>query len=128
MTTLQKVAHVDDDPSIRAVAKVALEKLGKFTLLSCASGEEAIASIPEFAPDMILLDVMMPGMDGLETLRRLRQLANLDTTPVVFMTAKVQPREVEDYRALGACDVIVKPFDPMQLADQLRSQWTKIHE
>lgn len=128
MTTLQKVAHVDDDPSIRAVAKVALEKLGKFTLLSCASGEEAIARIPEFAPDMILLDVMMPGMDGLETLRRLRQLANLDTTPVVFMTAKVQPREVEDYRALGACDVIVKPFDPMQLADQLRSQWTKIHE
>ena len=76
-----------------------------------------------FHPDLVLLDVMMPGMDGPETLRRLRELPSVARTPVVFMTAKVQSRDLERYHELGAAEVIFKPFDPMTLSDQVRRIW-----
>jgi CheY-like chemotaxis protein len=124
---LQRILHVEDDPSIQAVAKVALETVGGFQVLSCASGSEALQKVGEFAPDFILLDVMMPGMDGPQTLEKLREHIDLDRVPVVFMTAKVQPAEIEYYRGLGARDVIIKPFDPMQLAEQVRAIWSSPH-
>ncbi len=126
--TLMRVLYVEDDADIQAVAKLALEIVGKFTVKICSSGEEALKEAVSFAPDMILLDVMMPGMDGLTTLVRLRQLPELEKVPVAFMTAKVQPQEVEHYRSLGAVDVIAKPFDPMQLSSQVRSLWDKAHD
>jgi len=79
-----------------------------------------------FAPDLILLDVIMPGMDGLATLEALRRLPPSLETPVVFMTAKVQAQEVARYRQLGAADVIAKPFDPMTLSDSVRAIWRRI--
>jgi len=123
MSGLQRILHAEDDPSIQAVAKVALEMLGGFQVLACSSGQEALQQVVGFDPQLILLDVMMPGMDGPETLSRLRELVDLNTVPVVFMTAKVQPEEVDELRRLGAHDVIVKPFDPMQLATRIRSIW-----
>ena len=123
MNTLTRILHVEDDRSIQAVAKVALEVVGGFQVLGCASGQEALDKVRDFNPHFILLDVMMPGMDGPETLARLREQVDLSQVPVVFMTAKVQPAEIEHYRSLGACDVIIKPFDPMQLANQVRSIW-----
>jgi CheY-like chemotaxis protein len=96
-------------------------------VLSCASGQEALDQVQGFAPDFILLDVMMPGMDGPQTLERLRELVDIGEVPVAFMTAKVQPGEVAHYRSLGALDVIVKPFDPMQLAAQIRQIWSRRH-
>jgi CheY-like chemotaxis protein len=123
MAELKRILHIEDDPSIQAVAKVALEVVGGFTVLSCSSGQEALDKILDFAPDFILLDVMMPGMDGPQTLEKLSQLVDISRTPVVFMTAKVQPNELERYRNLGARDVIIKPFDPMQLATQVRILW-----
>ena len=81
----------------------------------------------EFSPDLILLDVMMPGMDGPSTLRSLRALPAVSGIPVVFLTAKVQPSEVAHLRSLGALDVIAKPFDPMKLSDQLRAIWSHQH-
>jgi two-component system OmpR family response regulator len=127
MSELKRILHVEDDLSIQAVAKVALEVVGGFSVLSCASGQEALDQVQGFAPDFILLDVMMPGMDGPQTLEKLRELVDIGEIPVAFMTAKVQPSEVELYRRLGARDVIVKPFDPMQLAAQIRAIWDQRH-
>jgi two-component system, OmpR family, response regulator len=124
---LKRVLYVEDEPDIRAVAQVALETIGGFTLLCCTSGEDAIHRGAAFAPQMILLDVMMPGMDGPTTLGELRALPSLAQVPVAFMTAKVQPQEVAHYKSLGALDVIAKPFDPMALADQVRSIWGGRH-
>ncbi len=123
MTVLKRILHVEDDPSIQAVVRVALEAIGGYQVLSCSSGTQALEEAEGFAPQFILLDVMMPGMGGTETLTRLAERIDLAQTPVVFMTAKVQPGEIEHLRKLGARDVIVKPFDPMRLAGQIQSIW-----
>lgn len=124
MSVLQKILYVEDEPDIQAVAKLALEMVGGFTVKICSSGEEALREAEAFAPDMILLDVMMPGLDGPNTLLGLRKIPSLAATPVAFMTAKVQPQEVASYKAMGARDVIPKPFDPMMLAEQVRKVWS----
>ena len=120
---LKRILYVEDEPDIRAVAELSLETVGGFELLLCSSGAEALARAPEFQPDLILLDVMMPGMDGPATLVALHQIDSLREVPVVFMTAKVQASEIEEYNASGAVGVIPKPFDPMTLPDQVRKIW-----
>ena len=121
--SLSKILHVEDEPDIQDVAKIALEAVGGFTVESCGSGQEALERAPAFMPDLILLDVMMPGMDGPETMRALRRLPGFDNTPVVFMTAKVMEKDVQRFKEMGAIDVIGKPFDPMTLADDIRRIW-----
>ncbi|PRC93841.1 Response regulator receiver domain [Solimicrobium silvestre] len=124
--TLTKILYVEDDLDIQSVAKIALEIVGGLTLLSCSSGKEALnPSTIVFAPDLMLLDVMMPEMDGPTTLKHLRSIPSLKNTPVIFMTAKVQVSEVAYYKSLGAIGVIAKPFDPMQLAEQIRQLWNE---
>jgi two-component system OmpR family response regulator len=125
MDLLTRILHVEDDRSIQAVAKVALETVGGFQLLSCSGGQEALDKVLAFDPQFILLDVMMPGMDGPQTLLQLRDMLDITRIPVAFMTAKVQPAEVEYYLSLGARGVITKPFDPMQLANQVRDIWSR---
>jgi two-component system OmpR family response regulator len=124
---LQRILYIEDETDIQAVAKLALEAVGGFEVEVCNSGAEALAHAPVFAPDLILLDVMMPGMDGPATLSALRTLPQTAHTPVIFMTAKVQKNEIEDYKKLGAIDVIPKPFDPMTLAELVREIWTRHH-
>lgn len=121
MAEIEKILYVEDEPDIQTIAQIALQDVGGFTLESCSSGSEAIEKAEAFGPDLVLLDVMMPGMDGPETLKQLRKLKAIERVPVIFMTAKVQPQEIEQYKSLGAVDVIAKPFDPMSLADQIRS-------
>ena len=123
MSGLHRILYVEDEPDIQAVAKLALEMVGGFEVKICSSGAEAVRDAASFEPDMILLDVMMPEMDGPETLTALRDQPRLAEVPVAFMTAKVQTAEVEHYKSLGARDVIPKPFDPMTLADRVRSIW-----
>lgn len=118
-----RILYVEDDDDIREIAQLALEIIGGFTVLLCASGEQALEQVADFDPDMILLDVMMPGMDGPSTLTALRQNPALANTPVAFMTAKVQPQEIAAYKAMGALDVIAKPFDPIQLPEQIKAIW-----
>jgi two-component system OmpR family response regulator len=127
MSELNRILYVEDEPDIQAVTKLALEEIGGFTLEVCGNGDEALAKAVEFAPDLLLLDVMMPGMDGPTTLKALREIPQLTETPAIFMTAKVQPHEVEEYKALGAIDVIAKPFDPMTLSENLRDIWRRYH-
>jgi len=124
---LTRILMVEDDPDIRAVAYLSLTAVGGFTVALCASGEEALAQAEAFAPDLLLLDVMMPGMDGPATLAALRAKPALAGVPALFMTAKVQPQEVAHYRDLGAADVLPKPFDPMALPGQLRALWERLH-
>ena len=124
---LTKILYVEDDLDIQAVAKIALELVGGLTLLTCSSGKEALATATEqFAPDLMLLDVMMTEMDGPTTLKHLREWPSMADTPVIFMTAKVQVSEVAYYKSLGAIGVIAKPFDPMQLAEQVRQLYNGI--
>jgi CheY-like chemotaxis protein len=123
MSDLNFVLYVEDDPDIQMVAQMALEVVGGLALRACSSGREAIDAAAACRPDLILLDVMMPDMDGPATLAALRQLPETANTPVIFMTAKVQAAEVAHYKTLGAIGVIAKPFDPMQLAQQVRQLW-----
>lgn len=123
MTTLSRILLVEDDPDIQAIARMTLEMVGGFTVHVCPDGMHAVAEAEAFSPDLILLDVMMPGMDGPTTLDELRKLPNLGATPVVFMTAKVQTGEVSEYLAKGAVGVIAKPFDAMTLPSQVRELW-----
>jgi CheY-like chemotaxis protein len=120
---LRRIMLVEDEPSLRLVAKVALEKVGLFSVLACESGADAIAGYADFAPDLILLDVMMPLIDGPTTLVSLRQLHGDSLVPVVFLTAKVQTKEVQELMSLGAAGVLPKPFDPMLLSQQVRELW-----
>ena len=126
MSELKKILYVEDEPDIQMIARVALENVGGFELLVCSSGTEAVEKAAAFAPDLLLLDVMMPGMDGPTTLGELRKIPELSKTPVMFMTAKVQPQEVEYLKSLNVADVIAKPFDPMGLANNIRDSYAKV--
>jgi CheY-like chemotaxis protein len=115
-----RVLHVEDEPDIREVVEVALSLDPDFETRSCCSGQEALTLAVDWAPDIILLDVMMPVMDGPATLLHLRENAKTAGIPVVFVTARAQSRELDLFRALGAIGVIPKPFDPMTLAASVR--------
>jgi CheY-like chemotaxis protein len=117
---IASVLMVDDEPHIRRVGELALRSVGRWEVRLAQSGEEALELALAERPDVILLDVMMPGMDGPMTLERLREQPETADIPVIFMTAKVQRHEVDRYLRLGARGVISKPFDPMTLPDEIR--------
>lgn len=118
MTPL-RILYVDDEPDIREIVELALGLHPAFFTRSCASGREALALLATWTPDLILLDVMMPVMDGPATLERLRDNPLTAKIPVVFITARAQSREADALRSLGAAGVIAKPFDPMTLATSI---------
>ena len=126
-TSLQKVLMVEDEKDIRTIAQIALEDIGGFQVQYCSCGKSALEKAPIFKPDLILLDVMMPGIDGVATFGELRKIPSLINTPVIFMTAKVQTSEIAYYKRIGGLDVIPKPFDPMTLSDCIQRIWEK-HE
>ncbi len=117
---MQRILYIDDEPDIREIAVMALELDPEFHVRSCESGAEGIEEAVRWLPDLILLDVMMPGLDGPDTLVRLRAIPSTSEIPVVFITARTQSQDVKRLEALGAAAVIAKPFDPMSLADLVR--------
>lgn len=123
MTKLSNVVLVEDDPDIATLAEIALVEIGGFGLTHFASGDEALAGIDAVAPDLIILDYRMPGMNGDDLFRLLRQRERTARTPIMFMTASVMPRHVERLKELGAIDVLAKPFDPLTLSDVVRNKW-----
>ncbi len=124
---LASILYVEDDIDIQTVAQIALEIVGGLTLTTCSSGAGALAQVKAgLLPDLLLLDVMMPSMDGPTTLSELRKLPGTASTPVIFMTAKVQAAELDFYASLGAIGVIAKPFDPMELSAQVKALWNKV--
>ena len=116
----RKILLVDDDDHIRLVARLTASKVGNWDVVVASGGGEALEKARGEAPDLIILDVMMPEMDGPTTLRKLREEPATAGIPVIFLTAKVQDHEVEGYLELGAVGVIRKPFDPMELPNQIR--------
>jgi CheY-like chemotaxis protein len=115
-----RILHVDDEPDIREIVELCLGLDPAFTVRGCARGSDALAAAADWSPDLILCDVMMPDMDGPAMLAQLRRCPRTAGTPVVFMTARAQKRELEQFKSLGAVGVIAKPFDPMTLGDAVR--------
>src|ERR1700683_4730469 len=112
---LRSVLYVDDDADIRTIAQIALSVSGELQVDVPQSGLEALTLARQLQPDVLLLDVMMPDLDGTATLKRMRLDPEIAHIPVIFVTAKAMPREVALFRELGALGIIAKPFDPMQL-------------
>ena len=122
---LKKILIVDDDAGIRRIAELSLTKVGKLEVSLAKSGAEALQLLANEKPDLILLDVMMPGMDGPAVLAELRRNPDTANIPVVFLTAKIQQRDVDSYAKLGALGVIGKPFEPTELAQELRKLYAQ---
>ncbi len=125
MKELQRITYVEDEPHIREIVQLALEELGGFKLQCCESGTQALHVVPIFHPDLVLLDVMMPEMNGVQTFRSLKQIPEVANTPIIFVTAKAQKHEIEQYTSLGAIAVIPKPFDPVALPAELLAIWER---
>lgn len=120
-----KLLHVEDDADIREIALMALDLSGEFSVVQCSSGEEALAKVETYTPDVVLLDMMMPGMTGRQTLEKMRGKPDFANVPAIFMTARAQHAEIEELLQIGAADVISKPFDPMSLPDQIKQAMQK---
>ena len=120
---LREILYVDDEPDIREIVQMALGLVPTLSINTADSGTRALQSMQASKPDLVLLDVMMPNMDGPTTLQHMRSQPELQSIPVIFMTAKAMPQEVARFRALGAAAVIAKPFDPMALAEHVFKIW-----
>lgn len=126
--TLSRILLVEDEPDIRAMSTMALTRVGKFDVQACGHGREVIPAARANRPDLVILDVMMPDIDGPTVLASLKAEADLADIPVIFMTAKVQPSEVERFMSLGAIGVVAKPYDPMTLSNTIRGIWEKARD
>ncbi|TAK78958.1 MAG: response regulator [Gammaproteobacteria bacterium] len=128
MKKLIKILYAEDEPDIREIAKVSLEEIGGFIVYYCCTGAEVLEAVKQFQPDLLLLDVMMPDMDGPTALKKLREPPNCIDIPAIFMTAKIQSNEMCEYKDMGVLTVISKPFDPIKLPDMIKIAWEKHHE
>ena len=117
--TLSRILYVEDDADIREIVRMSLEMLGRFQVAACDSCAAALRLVDEFSPELLLLDVMMPDVDGPATLRVLRERVSAESAPAIFITAKVEAGDMQRYRQMGVLDVIVKPFDTMELPGQI---------
>jgi DNA-binding response OmpR family regulator len=116
-----KLLHVDDDADILELTQISLELSENFEVLSCISGTDALLAVKKFTPDVFLLDVMMPGLTGPGLLEKLWEIPSLENVPAIFMTARVNAASRAELLAIGAKEVIEKPFDPMTLGAQIRT-------
>lgn len=123
---LSKVCYVEDDQDIQRIVRLSLERVGKMTVEVVGDPTVAIEAMKRFGPDLVLLDWMMPGMDGPTLFRQMRQHPELAAMPVVFITAKASQAEMDELASLGAAGAISKPFSPKDLPDQLREIWAKL--
>ena len=124
---LKSILYVEDDLHVRTTAKLVMEVIGKFEVRECSSGREALVAARDFQPDLILLDVLMPELDGVNTLAMLRRMPHLADVPALFVTGLTSEADLARYLEAGAIGVIPKPVMPMRLTGQLHSMWLK-HE
>ncbi len=123
---LNRICYVEDDEDIQRIVRMALERIGKMTVEVVSDPTKAIDAIKAFKPDMVMLDWMMPIMDGPTLFRHMRKNPDTGGLPVVFITAKAAQRDLDELIALGAAGTISKPFSPKDLPDQLRAIWSKL--
>lgn len=120
MTAAEMILVIDDDPDIRIITRLSLSRVGGYIVEEAISGEEALAKLARISPSVVLLDMMMPHMDGLKVLSEIRADKKHHALPVIFLSAKVQEKEIQRYLDLGANGVISKPFDPLSLPHEIR--------
>lgn len=120
---LRRVMLVEDDLDIALLAQISLEEFGGLQFAHYINGAEALEAVDSYQPDLIILDYRMPGMNGAEVLQSLKERAVSCHIPVIFMTASLMPKHVARLRAMGALDVLSKPFDPLNLANQVKKIW-----
>lgn len=125
MDSLKRVLYVDDDPDLCALARLALETLGGLQVTVCETGDEALREIAANPPDLVVLDVDMPGLDGPDTLAAVTRTPGQGAIPAVFVTAHTDPAQVRRLRVTGVLDVLRKPFDPRSFADQIKTLWNE---
>ena len=120
---LNRICYVEDDPDIQRIVRMSVERVGKMTIEVVGDSTKAIEAIRAFKPDLVMLDWMMPLMDGPAVFRAMRDHPDLKSVPVVFITAKASQKEMDELRALGVAGTISKPFSPKELPDQIRAIW-----
>ena len=120
---LNRICYVEDDEDIQRIVRLSLERVGKMTVAVVSDPTQAIATINEFRPDLVMLDWMMPVMDGPTLFRQMKLRPETSALPVVFITARASQRDLDELKALGAAGTISKPFSPKDLPDQLRAIW-----
>ncbi len=123
---LTRVCYVEDDEDIQRIVRLSLERIGKMAVEIVGDPQKAIETIVVYKPQLVMLDWMMPGMDGPTLFGKMREDARTRDLPVVFITAKASSVEMEELRTLGAAGAISKPFSPKDLPDQLREIWAKL--
>jgi CheY-like chemotaxis protein len=126
--SLQRILLADDEPDILEISRMALETVGGYEVVVCESGAGFLKILPEFKPDLVIIDALMPDMNGLEVFDRMRQAPGFQDTPAVFLTGLVLERDLRDLRASGAAAVITKPFDPMKLPQRIDEIWRAIDD
>lgn len=126
MNKLNRIICADDEADMRMLIKMSLENVGGYEVMVCSSGQELLDKITHWNPELVILDAVMPGMDGLETLKQLRIQDKYAETPVIFMTGKAREREHE-FKDAGALGVVTKPFDPIYLAQDVQKLWESSH-
>lgn len=122
---LKRIMYVDDDPDLQDIVRLGLETRAGFTVTCCDSGNQALEEIRDFKPDLVILDMVLPGMSGLQLLERMRELRGVPWIPVIFLTSKISPQQVEEYKELGVIGVINKPLNPLELRDRVRDIWER---
>ena len=123
---LERICYVEDDLDIQRIVRMSLERVGKMTVEIVTDPMAAIAAMAAFKPDLVMLDWMMPGMDGPTLFREMKKRPEVAGLPVVFITAKAGQRDLDELKALGAAGTISKPFSPKDLPEQLRAIWAKL--
>ena len=123
---LNRICYVEDDEDIQRIVRMSLERVGKMTVEIVTDPLQAIGVMTAFKPDLVMLDWMMPGMDGPTLFKKMKEDPQMAALPVVFITAKAQSRDMAELMALGAVGTISKPFSPKDLPDQLRAIWKKL--
>ena len=123
---LQRISYVEDDEDIQRIVRMSLERVGKMTVDVVSDSTTAISRMTSFKPDLVMLDWMMPAMDGPTVFRHRKQNPETSALPVVFITAKATHKDMDELMALGAAGAISKPFSPKDLPDQLRAIWAKL--
>ena len=127
MSDLKKILYAEDEPDIRTIVEIAVQATSPCEIRFAENGKEVLDIVGEYTPDLILLDVMMPEMDGPTTLKELRKNPQTKNIPVIFITAKAQVHELEVYKSYEILGIISKPFDPMQLYSNICLFWDNIH-
>ena len=125
LKALQRILHAEDDFDIQFLLRLTFDAFPQFDYQCCNNGQELLDQLETFQPDLIVLDMMMPKLNGLQTLEKLKNNPETQSIPVIFLTAKIQPEEVNHYEAMGAFAILFKPLEITTLPTQLEELWQK---